>query len=144
MASLTFLGAAGTVTGSKYLIEHEGHRVLIDCGLFQGLKELRLRNWQPLPIQASSLDAVVLTHAHLDHTGNLPTLVHQGFRGPIHMTAATADLARVMLQDSASLMLKDAEHVNRHHGRGRPPRRPPPGVAGATELPPCTCGCTHL
>ena len=66
MASLTFLGAAGTVTGSKYLVEHNGHRVLVDCGLFQGLKELRLRNWQPLPVQAGSLNAVVLTHAHLE------------------------------------------------------------------------------
>ena len=114
MASLTFLGAAGTVTGSKYLIEHEGHRVLIDCGLFQGLKELRLRNWQPLPIQASSLDAVVLTHAHLDHCGFLPRLVAQGFKGRVFCTAGTRDLCTLVLPDSAHIQEEDARDANRH------------------------------
>jgi metallo-beta-lactamase family protein len=91
---LTFLGAARTVTGSKHLLEADGHRVLVDCGLFQGLKELRERNWQPLPIAASSIETVVLTHAHLDHCGFLPRLVNQGFRGRIFCTPATAELTR--------------------------------------------------
>ena len=88
--SITCLGAARTVTGSKHLLEVDGHRVLIDCGLFQGLKPLRERNWQPLPVKASSIEAVVLTHAHLDHTGYLPRLVSQGFRGRVFCTPATA------------------------------------------------------
>ena len=92
MAELTFLGAARTVTGSKYLLEHGGHRVLIDCGLFQGLKELRLRNWDDFPIRGDSIDAIVLTHAHLDHVGYLPRLVAQGYRGRIFCTGGTADL----------------------------------------------------
>ncbi len=83
---LTFLGGAGTVTGSKYLLEKNGHRILIDCGLFQGYKALRLRNWAPPPVAASSIAAVVLTHAHLDHSGYLPLLVKNGFRGPVICT----------------------------------------------------------
>ena len=114
MVSLTSLGGAGTVTGSKHLLDHEGQRILIDCGLFQGQKELRLRNWQPLPIAANSIDAVVLTHAHLDHCGYLPRLVREGFRGPIHATPATIDVARLILLDSAYLQEKDAEFANRH------------------------------
>lgn len=114
MVSLTSLGGAGTVTGSKHLLEHEGRRLLIDCGLFQGQKELRLKNWQPLPVKPSSLDAVVLTHAHLDHCGYLPRLVREGFRGPIYATPATIDVARLILTDSAYLQEKDAEFANRH------------------------------
>jgi metallo-beta-lactamase family protein len=87
---LSCLGAARTVTGSKHLLETDGHRILVDCGLFQGLKELRERNWQPLPFRSADLDAVVLTHAHLDHCGYLPRLVGQGFRGRIFCTPATA------------------------------------------------------
>ena len=92
MANLTFLGAARTVTGSKYLLEHGGRRVLVDCGLFQGLKELRLRNWDDFPVPPDSIDAVVLTHAHLDHVGYLPRLCAQGYRGRVFCTAGTADL----------------------------------------------------
>lgn len=114
MVSLTSLGGAGTVTGSKHLLEHEGSRLLVDCGLFQGRKELRLKNWQPLPIKPSSIDAVILTHAHLDHSGYLPRLVRDGFRGPIYATPATIDVARLILLDSAYLQEKDAEFANRH------------------------------
>ena len=113
MPSLTFLGAARTVTGSKHLLDAAGHRVLVDCGLFQGLKELRERNWQPLPIKETSIEAVVLTHAHLDHCGYLPKIVQRGFRGPIFCTPATADLTRVVLEDAAKLQEEDAERANR-------------------------------
>ncbi|HKX35129.1 MAG TPA: MBL fold metallo-hydrolase, partial [Rhizorhapis sp.] len=92
MLKLTFLGGAGTVTGSKYLLEKDGQRVLIDCGLFQGYKALRLRNWAGLPISPASISAVVLTHAHLDHSGYLPLLVRKGFSGPVLCTQATASL----------------------------------------------------
>src|SRR6186713_1877039 len=112
MISITFLGAARTVTGSKYLVESNGTRVLVDAGLFQGLKELRERNWQNLPIPASSLDAVVLTHAHLDHCGYLPRLVSEGFRGRILSTRDTADLAAIVLRDSAHLQEEDARWAN--------------------------------
>ncbi len=111
--SLTFLGAAGTVTGSKHLLELNGTRVLVDCGLFQGLKELRERNWQPLPVQPSTIHAVVLTHAHLDHCGYLPRLVADGFSGRIFCTSATADLVRIVLPDAAKLQEEDAEQANR-------------------------------
>jgi len=111
--TLTFLGAARTVTGSKHLLEVNGHRVLVDCGLFQGLKALRERNWQPLPVRADSIESVILTHAHLDHCGYLPRLVAQGFKGRIFCTAATADLTRVVLADAAKLQEEDAERANR-------------------------------
>lgn len=114
MPTLTFLGAAGTVTGSKHLLELGDHRVLIDCGLFQGLKELRLRNWAALPIDASRIDAVVLTHAHLDHCGYLPRLVSQGFKGRIFCTPGTRDLCTLVLPDSAHLQEEDARRANRH------------------------------
>jgi metallo-beta-lactamase family protein len=112
--SLTFLGAAGTVTGSKHLLEFGGRRILIDCGLFQGLKELRLRNWEPLPIDPASIDAVVLTHAHLDHCGYLPRLVAGGYRGRIFCTPATKDLCSLVLPDSAHIQEEDAREANRH------------------------------
>jgi len=111
VAKLTFLGAAGTVTGSKYLVEAEGKRLLVDCGLFQGLKELRLRNWNPLPENPSSFDWCVLTHAHLDHTGYLPRLVRDGFRGPIYADAATIELCNLLLPDSAHIMEEDAQNA---------------------------------
>ncbi|OFW14344.1 MAG: mRNA 3'-end processing factor [Acidobacteria bacterium RIFCSPLOWO2_12_FULL_67_14] len=113
MPELTFLGAARTVTGSKYLLEHDGRRVLVDCGLFQGLKELRLRNWEPFPIAPRSLDAVVVTHAHLDHVGWLPRLVAQGYRGRIFCTSGTADLCRLVLPDSARIQEEDTRRANR-------------------------------
>lgn len=111
---LTFLGAAGTVTGSKHLLEVGTQRVLVDCGLFQGLKDLRLRNWAPLPIEPASIDAVVLTHAHLDHCGYLPRLVAGGFKGTIFCTPGTRELCTLVLPDSARLQEEDARHANRH------------------------------
>jgi metallo-beta-lactamase family protein len=111
--TLTFLGAARTVTGSKHLLEVGGKRVFVDCGLFQGLKELRARNWHPLPIRATDVHAVILTHAHLDHSGYLPRLVSQGFRGRIFCTPATAELARIVLEDAGKLQEEDAERANR-------------------------------
>jgi metallo-beta-lactamase family protein len=113
--TLTFLGGAGTVTGSKYLLENEDHRILIDCGLFQGYKALRLRNWAGLPIAPASVSAVVLTHAHLDHSGYLPLLVKKGFSGPVFCTEATASLCGILLPDSGHLQEQDAEFANRHH-----------------------------
>ncbi len=111
---ITFLGGVGTVTGSKYLIEAGSRRVLIDCGLFQGFKQLRLRNWEPLPVDPRTIDCVVLTHAHLDHTGYLPLLVRNGFKGPVWCTAATCDLCGILLPDSGHLAERDAEFANRH------------------------------
>jgi metallo-beta-lactamase family protein len=113
MPFLTFLGAAGTVTGSKHLLDTAGVRILVDCGLFQGLKELRERNWQPLPVAAGDIHAVVLTHAHLDHCGYLPRLVADGFRGRIFCTPGTQDLCSIVLPDSAHIQEEDAREANR-------------------------------
>ena len=110
---LTFLGAAGTVTGSKHLLEVDGRRILVDCGLFQGLKELRLRNWEPLPVDPASIDAVILTHAHLDHCGYLPRLVAAGYRGRIFCTPGTKDLCSLVLPDAAKIQEEDARDANR-------------------------------
>jgi metallo-beta-lactamase family protein len=112
--SLTFLGAAGTVTGSKHLLEIDGRRILVDCGLFQGLKELRERNWEPLPIDPTTIDAVILTHAHLDHCGYLPRLVSAGFRGRVFCTPATRELCSLVLPDAAHIQEEDARDANRH------------------------------
>src|SRR5215472_10239099 len=114
MPTLTFLGAAGTVTGSKHMLDLGDHRVLIDCGLFQGLKELRLRNWAALPLDVATIDAVVLTHAHLDHCGYLPRLLAGGFKGKIFCTPGTRDLCTLVLPDSAHLQEEDARRANRH------------------------------
>jgi metallo-beta-lactamase family protein len=114
MTTLTFLGAARTVTGSKYLLQHGDARILVDAGLFQGLKELRERNWQDLPIQPKEIDAIVLTHAHLDHCGYLPRLVSRGFRGRIFCTAGTKDLCGIILPDSGRIQEEDAEQANKH------------------------------
>jgi len=112
---LSFLGGVGTVTGSKYLLEADGARVLVDCGLFQGFKQLRLRNWAPFPVDPKRIDAVVLTHAHLDHSGYLPLLVKKGYSGPVVCTEATRDLCAILLPDSGYLQEKDAEYANRHN-----------------------------
>jgi metallo-beta-lactamase family protein len=110
---LTFLGAAGTVTGSKYLVECKGRRVLVDCGLFQGWKQLRLRNWEPIQGDLGTLSAVLLTHAHLDHSGYLPCLWRQGYRGPIYCSSGTKDLCEMLLPDSGRIQEEDAEYANR-------------------------------
>lgn len=110
---LKFLGATGTVTGSKYLLTSDKYRVLIDCGLFQGLKQLRLKNWAQLPIKPSEVNAVVLTHAHIDHTGYLPLFVKNGFSGKVYCTEATRDLCKILLPDSAHLQEEEAEYANR-------------------------------
>jgi metallo-beta-lactamase family protein len=110
---LQFLGAAGTVTGSKYLLRVGDARIMVDCGLFQGFKPLRLRNWAEPPFKPSAISAVVLTHAHIDHSGYLPLLVRKGFRGRVYCSEATADLCRILLPDSARLAEEDAERANR-------------------------------
>lgn len=121
---LSFLGATGTVTGSRYLVETPGGCLLVDCGLFQGYKTLRLRNWRPLPVDPSRLDGVVLTHAHLDHSGYLPRLVRDGFRGPIWCSAPTAALCRVLLPDSARLLEEEASYANRAGSSKHHPAEP--------------------
>jgi metallo-beta-lactamase family protein len=112
--NITFLGATGTVTGSKYLLEYLGKKVLIDCGLFQGRKKLRLRNWEELPVDPHKIDAIVLTHAHLDHSGYIPRLVKSGFNGKIYCSEATFDLCKILLPDSGYLQEEDAARANRY------------------------------
>jgi metallo-beta-lactamase family protein len=116
--SIQFLGGAGTVTGSKTLIQANGTKVLVDCGLFQGLKELRNLNWSDLPINPAEIDAIILTHAHLDHCGYIPVMVKNGFIGPIYCTPATAELTEIILMDSAKIQEEDAERANRHNYSG--------------------------
>ncbi|HXM95236.1 MAG TPA: MBL fold metallo-hydrolase [Candidatus Dormibacteraeota bacterium] len=130
MAKLTFLGAAGCVTGSKYLVEAGGKRLLVDCGLFQGLPELTERNFKPLAINPITIDYVVLTHAHLDHTGWLPVLVRAGYRGPIYANPATIDLTTILLKDSAHLQEEDSLHLRNHNSERaiREPLYTPPDV----------------
>ena len=113
MLTFTSHGGAGTVTGSRHLLTHGDTRLLVDCGLFQGLKNLRELNWRPLPVEPRTLDAVVLTHAHLDHSGYLPRLVRDGFGGKVHLTPATAEVAALILRDSAFLQEREAEFANR-------------------------------
>lgn len=115
MATISFWGGVGTVTGSKYLVETDEAKVLVDCGLFQGLKELRDRNWQEPPFDPRSLDAVLITHAHIDHTGYLPRLVAQGFNKPVYCSRGTADLLKILLPDAARLQEEDADYRNRHN-----------------------------
>lgn len=120
--SLRFLGATDTVTGSRYLLETDSARILVDCGLFQGYKQLRERNWRPFPVDPSSVDAVVVSHAHLDHTGYLPALVRDGFRGRVHATTGTTELSGLILPDSGRLLEEQAAFRDRHHtSRHSPP-----------------------
>jgi len=134
MASIRFLGASGTVTGSRFLVEAAGRRVLVDAGLFQGLKEYRLRNWAPFPVPPSEIDAVVLTHAHIDHAGALPLLVRSGFRGEAFCTPATADLAGILLPDSARLQEEEARFANeKGYSRHAPAALPLYGSADAAQ-----------
>src|SRR5579862_4853447 len=122
MPKITFLGAAGTVTGSKYLIEAEGKRLLVDCGLFEGSKELKQRNWERLAIDPATIDWLLLTHAHIDHTGYIPRLVRNGFRGPIFSNAATRELCTLLLPDSAHLQEEDARYAaKKGYSRHKPP-----------------------
>lgn len=121
MATIECLGAAGTVTGSKFLVEADGGRLLVDCGLFQGLKELRERNWAPLPLDPGGIDWVALTHGHIDHTGYLPRLLKDGFAGRVYATRATAELARILLPDSGHLQEEEAAY---HNKRGTAKHRP--------------------
>lgn len=114
MASITFYGGVGSVTGSKYLVESNGKKVLVDCGLFQGERKLRDRNWEDPPFMASEIDAVIITHAHIDHTGWLPRLVKLGFRGQITTSRATGDLLKILLPDSGRLQEEEADYRNRH------------------------------
>lgn len=128
-----FLGGVGTVTGSKYLVEAGSRRIMVDCGLFQGYKNLRLLNWKTLPVDPRTIDAVVLTHAHLDHSGYLPVLVRDGFQGRIYATAATRDLCEILLRDSAYLFERDAEFANRHQFSKHHPAKPLYTQADAEE-----------
>ncbi|WP_372524387.1 MBL fold metallo-hydrolase [Piscinibacter sp.] len=120
---LSFLGGTGTVTGSKYLVEHAGHHVLVDCGLFQGYKNLRLRNWAPMPF-AAGLHAVVLTHAHIDHSGALPLLLRHGYRGSVLASPASIELCSLLLPDSGHLQEEEAAYLNRHHASKHTPALP--------------------
>jgi len=122
--TLAFFGATGTVTGSKYLLECEGKRILVDCGLFQGYKQLRLRNWAPSPVRPDSIHAVILTHAHLDHSGYLPLLVKNGYAGLIYCTESTQDLCEILLPDSGFLQEREAEFANQHHSSKHKPALP--------------------
>ena len=133
MPSLTFLGAARTVTGSKHLLDVDGQRILFDCGLFQGLKDLRLRNWSPLPIPPETIDVVVLTHAHIDHSGWLPRLVSQGFKGPVYCTGGTRDLCGLVLPDAAHLQEEDAKFANKRGFSKHQPALPLYTEADAAE-----------
>ena len=141
MISITFLGAARTVTGSKYLVESNGTRIMVDAGLFQGMKELRLRNWQDLPVPASTVEALVLTHAHLDHCGYLPRLVSQGFRGRVFCTQGTQDLCKIVLPDAGRLQEEDAAFANRHHFSKHKPALPlyteVDALRAVSQLQPC-------
>jgi len=131
MAKLTFWGAVGTVTGSRYILDVEGTRLLIDCGLFQGTKDNRVKNWEPFPAPPSSINRVLLTHAHMDHTGYLPRLVHDGFSGRVHCTHATHELCDILLRDSAHIQEEDAYWANKQGYSKHKPALPLYTVADA-------------
>lgn len=128
---LQSLGAAETVTGSKHLLKTPELNILVDCGLFQGIKSLREQNWQPLDVDASKIDLIILTHAHLDHCGYIPLIVKKGFKGKIYMSRPTAALAKLILLDSAKLQEEDAENANRHHYTKHHPAKPLYTIADA-------------
>jgi len=130
---LTFFGGAETVTGSKILLEFDYQKILIDCGLFQGLKELRLKNWDPLPVNPSDINHVFLTHAHLDHSGYLPLLVKNGYKGKIYCSHATRDLTKIILLDSGKIQEEDAERANRYKYTKHEPAMPLYGIEDAVE-----------
>lgn len=121
---LQFLGGAGTVTGSKYLLTHNGQSVLIDCGLFQGLKKLRLKNWDGFPIDAAKVNCIILTHAHIDHSGYIPRLIKKGFRGKIYSTPATEDLCKILLPDAGYLQEEEANYLNKNKRTKHKPALP--------------------
>ena len=131
---ITFWGAAETVTGSRFLVEAAGQRLLVDCGMFQGLKRLREMNWQPFPVDPGSIDAVLLTHAHIDHSGYLPALVRDGFRGPVWCTPGTEALTRILLLDSAHLHEEDARHANQRRSSRHHPALPLYTIADAERV----------
>lgn len=131
--NIHFLGAAGTVTGSKYLLEFPGKKILVDCGLFQGVKKLRELNWQQLPVEASDIDLVLLTHGHLDHTGFLPRLVKMGYNGHIWCTAPTLDITKIILEDSAEIQEEDAERAKKEGFSKHQPPKPLYTVADAEQ-----------
>ena len=130
---IQFLGAAGTVTGSKFLLKTETSKLLIDCGLFQGFKQLRLRNRERLPFNPKELDAVILTHAHIDHSGYVPALIKSGYDGPVHCTTGTTELCKILLPDSGYLQEKHAEHANRHDYSRHKPAKPLYGLKDARD-----------
>ena len=132
-AALTFLGAAGTVTGAKFLVATDGARLLLECGMFQGLRELRARNWEAPPVQPGTLAAVLLSHAHIDHSGYLPRLVRDGFEGPIFCSPGTADLLKIMLRDAARLQEEEADFRNRNGATRHRPALPLFTVADAAR-----------
>jgi metallo-beta-lactamase family protein len=137
-AAITFLGGAGTVTGSKHLVEVNGRRVPVDCSLYQGPKELRLRNWDQLPVDPASVGWIVRTHAHIDHTGHLPRFINDGFRGLVSATGATADLLKILLPDSGHLQEEEAAYHNRRGPSKHKPALPlytaEPGLAAAERV----------
>jgi len=133
MASIQFLGATGTVTGSKYLFESDGKKILIDCGLFQGLKELRLRNWDDFPVSPADIDAIFLTHAHIDHSGFIPRLTSNGYANKIYCTVATRDLCQIMLPDTGHIQEEDAHWANKKGFSKHAPALPLYTVEDATD-----------
>lgn len=147
MLDLSFLGATGTATGSKYLLNFGTRRILVDCGLFQGFKQLRLKNWTPLPISAGEIDAVILTHAHIDHSGYLPLLIKEGFRGNVYCTQATRELCAILLPDSGHLQEEEAEYANRRgfsrHRPALPLYTKADGEAALAQFKPLAFGTLH-
>ncbi len=124
MGKLTFYGATGTTTGSRFLLELHGRKILVDCGMFQGRKANRLKNWDEFPVQPSEIDRILLTHAHIDHTGYLPRLCKEGFSGPVHCTDATHDLCEILLKDSAKIQEEDAYWANKKGYSKHKPAQP--------------------